>query len=70
VAVPDPLWSEVGVAFVQADPAQVDEAALQRHCAAQLARYKVPKRFVVRRALPLLPIGKVDRQRLRAEAAA
>jgi acyl-CoA synthetase (AMP-forming)/AMP-acid ligase II len=36
------------------------------HCATQLARYKCPKRFVVRTALPLLPVGKVDKQALKA----
>lgn len=66
VSVPDAVWSEVGVAFVQGSET-VDETALRQHCAAQLARYKVPKRFVLSRALPLLPIGKVDKQRLRAE---
>jgi acyl-CoA synthetase (AMP-forming)/AMP-acid ligase II len=66
ISVPDPTWSEVGIAFVQASAA-LDEDALRRHCAQQLARYKVPKRFVLRPALPLLPIGKVDKQRLRAE---
>jgi long-chain acyl-CoA synthetase len=70
VAVPDPLWGEVGVAFVQADPQRVQPEALRAHCLSLLARYKVPKRFVVRQALPLLPIGKVDKVRLKDEAAA
>jgi acyl-CoA synthetase (AMP-forming)/AMP-acid ligase II len=66
VGVPDALWGEVGVAFVQADPQVVTPEQLTRHCSEGLARYKLPKRFVVRRALPLLPIGKVDKQALRA----
>jgi acyl-CoA synthetase (AMP-forming)/AMP-acid ligase II len=68
VSVPDPLWSEVGVAYVQADPARVTAQRLAEQCAGQLARYKLPKRFVVRPALPLLSIGKVDKQRLRGES--
>jgi long-chain acyl-CoA synthetase len=66
LGVPDVLWGEVGVAFVQADPAEVTEEALAAHCATRLARYKWPKRFVVRAALPLLPVGKVDKQALKA----
>ena len=34
----------------------------------RLANYKVPKVFLIREALPLLPIGKVDKHALRAEA--
>lgn len=67
IGVPDPLWSEVGLAFVQADPAAITPDGLLQHCARQLARYKCPKRFVVRPQLPLLPIGKVDKQRLLSE---
>jgi acyl-CoA synthetase (AMP-forming)/AMP-acid ligase II len=66
VGVPDDLWGEVGVAFVQADPARVTGEALASHCSALLARYKIPKQFHVRASLPLLPVGKVDRQALRS----
>jgi acyl-CoA synthetase (AMP-forming)/AMP-acid ligase II len=69
VREPDPLWGEVGVAFIQGDPDRVTTEALLRHCSEQLARYKVPKRFIVRSSLPLLPIGKVDKQSLRNELA-
>jgi long-chain acyl-CoA synthetase len=65
VGLPDALWGEVGVAFVQGDPDVVSTERLAAHCATQLARYKCPKRFVVRTALPLLPVGKVDKQALR-----
>lgn len=68
VAVPDPLWNEVGVAFVQGDRARLMTEDLRHHCQTLLARYKVPKEFVVRPALPLLPIGKVDKAALRSEA--
>ena len=62
VGAPDPLWQEVGVAFVVAPRANA--AALDAHCRARLAVYKVPKRFVLVEALPLLPIGKVDKAAL------
>jgi acyl-CoA synthetase (AMP-forming)/AMP-acid ligase II len=64
VCAPDPLWQEVGIAFVQANAA-IDAADLRRWCAGRLANYKIPKRFMLLPALPLLPIGKIDRVELR-----
>ena len=69
VATPDPLWGEVGTAFVQGDPHSLSPERLREHCHALLARYKVPKNFLVRSALPLLPVGKVDKAALRRDAA-
>jgi fatty-acyl-CoA synthase len=66
IAVPDPLWGEVGIAFVQSSNAAVTVEALEQHCARLLARYKVPKRFELRTSLPLLAIGKIDKRALRA----
>jgi acyl-CoA synthetase (AMP-forming)/AMP-acid ligase II len=68
LGVPDPVYAEVGHAFVMVRPdAAVTEEALREHCKAVLANYKVPKRFTIRADLPLLPIGKIDKQALRAE---
>ncbi len=64
VSTPDELWQEVGVAFVQADSGTVSSYRLEEHCRQSLARYKVPKRFVVCDDLPLLPVGKVDKSKL------
>ena len=66
VGVRDDLFGEVGVAFVLADfpAAEQGEAALAEHCRQGLANYKVPKRFRLVDALPLLPNGKVDRKAL------
>lgn len=55
----DAVWQEVGVAYVVPKGA-LTIAELERHCRERLANYKVPKQFVVRDELPLLPIGKVD----------
>jgi acyl-CoA synthetase (AMP-forming)/AMP-acid ligase II len=64
-----PVYSEVGVAYVQtragADAPTEDE--LRGWCRERLANYKIPKLFFIDRELPLLPIGKVDKQRLRRE---
>ncbi|MGC1522222.1 MAG: class I adenylate-forming enzyme family protein [Steroidobacteraceae bacterium] len=67
VCVPDPLWQEVGIAFVQAD-APIAAADLRQWCRSRLANYKIPKRFVLLPALPLLPIGKIDKVELRRRA--
>jgi acyl-CoA synthetase (AMP-forming)/AMP-acid ligase II len=67
VSVADPLWDEVGVAYVVA-AAPVTAAQLADHCRTQLAAYKVPKRILLVGDLPLLPIGKVDKSALRARA--
>jgi acyl-CoA synthetase (AMP-forming)/AMP-acid ligase II len=68
ISVPDPLWQEVGIAFVTA-ATPVAAGELECFCREQLAHYKVPKRFFVETELPLLPIGKVDRRALRERAA-
>lgn len=69
VDVPDPVYSEVGMAFVETRPGvDIDIDTVVAHCRERLARYKVPKRFVVVDALPRLAVGKVDRATLRARA--
>jgi acyl-CoA synthetase (AMP-forming)/AMP-acid ligase II len=69
VSVPDPIWQEVGVAFVMPRAgAEVSAPELETWCRGRLANYKVPKRFVVDGALPLLPIGKVDKPALQRRA--
>ena len=71
IGIADPLYSEVGVAYVMTKPraASPSEESLREWCRTRLANYKVPKRFVIRGELPLLPIGKVDKQALKREAA-
>jgi acyl-CoA synthetase (AMP-forming)/AMP-acid ligase II len=69
IGIPDPLYAEVGHAFVIAEPGQDPAPAeLEAHCRARLANYKVPKRFTVARELPMLPIGKIDKQALKRMA--
>lgn len=71
VGVPDRLLGQAVHAYVSLEPgAQVDEAALRRHCAERLEDYKIPRRVIVCAELPKTPNGKIDRLALRESAAA
>ncbi len=61
IGAPHPKWGEVGVAvIVPRAGAHLDLDALQAHCQAHLARFKVPKRFVIADGpLPKNASGKV-----------
>ena len=73
IGVPDDLFGEVGHAYLllrtddqpSGEPAESDVASW---CRERLANYKVPKRFHLRRKLPMLPVGKIDKVALREEA--
>jgi fatty-acyl-CoA synthase len=69
VGAPDPARGEIIVAFVvAAQPAT--EAELIAHARALSSTYKVPDRIVFRNDLPATSTGKLQRQPLKAEAAA
>lgn len=68
VSIPDPVWQEVGVAYVSVDR-PVETGELDAHCRERLANYKLPKKIVIETDLPLLPIGKIDKAALRIRAA-
>jgi O-succinylbenzoic acid--CoA ligase len=62
----DAEWQEAVVAVVVLrDGAAEDAEALRGHCAAELARFKVPKRFEFVSELPRTPSGKLLRRELR-----
>jgi fatty-acyl-CoA synthase len=72
VGVPDRARGEVVVAAVELrDGAAVSADALTAFCRERLAGYKVPARFVFRKAdeFPRTPTGKVQKPRLREELA-
>jgi len=70
VGAPDAEWGEVVVAFVVPKPGQcIDEAALDAHCLAHIARFKRPKRYLVVDALPKNNYGKVLKTQLRSHLA-
>jgi fatty-acyl-CoA synthase len=70
IGVPDAHWGEMLVAYVVAQDAPFDEAAVIRACRARLAGFKVPKRVFVLDGLPVNATGKVERGRLRERFAA
>jgi len=67
IGVPDPDWGEVVVACVVLEEgASADDAGLDAHCLASIARFKRPKRYVYLDALPKNNYGKVLKTELRA----
>jgi len=71
VGKPEPRLGEVGVAFVvPRSGASVTEAELIAWCREHMANFKVPRRIVIREALPMNAMNKVLKFELRKEAAA
>jgi malonyl-CoA/methylmalonyl-CoA synthetase len=68
VGAPSEEWGETVVAFVVPTTGSIDEDELVRHCRAQLAAFKCPRRVWAMGALPLNAMGKVQRQTLVEEA--
>jgi o-succinylbenzoate---CoA ligase len=62
----DPEWQQaVTAVVVLADDSEVTPDDLRRHCASELADFKVPKRVELASALPRTPSGKLMRRALR-----
>jgi fatty-acyl-CoA synthase len=68
LGVPDPRWGEVGRAVIVRKPgAALTEAEVLAHCAAALARYKIPRSVIFAEALPRSEVGKVHKPTLRRQ---
>lgn len=65
VAVSDPHWGEVGVAFVIAHDQEPTAEDLLAFLASRLARYKIPKAFRMVPDFPRTALGKVIKGELR-----
>jgi fatty-acyl-CoA synthase len=66
IGVPDEKWGEVGWAIIVYRPEAVpSEKELADYCGERLARYKIPKRFIVTtQPLPKTGANKVDKKTL------
>ncbi|MFH1060383.1 MAG: AMP-binding protein [Pseudomonadota bacterium] len=63
---PHPEWGETVVAYVvPAKDASLDEDALKGFLADKLAKYKIPRQFVIAESLPHTPTGKIMKFKLR-----
>ena len=70
VAMPHDTWGETPCAFVElAAGGEADEETLRAWCAGRLARYKVPRRFVLE-PVPRTSTGKIRKYALRERARA
>ena len=66
IGVHDPVMGEVGRYYIIPRPgADPGEEELKAFCREHLADYKVPKQIVFRDSLPLTPVGKVMKARLK-----
>jgi acyl-CoA synthetase (AMP-forming)/AMP-acid ligase II len=68
IGIPDPVMGEVGRYYIISSPGQAaSEEELKAYCSQHLADYKVPKQIVFCASLPLTPVGKVMKAKLREE---
>ena len=65
LGLPDEEWGQVVAAVVEADPATVTAAGVNRHCRKHLVRGRCPTRTLVVDALPRTWTGKAMRSRVR-----
>jgi len=65
VGVADEKWGEVGKAYVVLNTEhKISENDLYEYCKGKLAKYKIPKYFVLLEELPKNEAGKIDRKKL------
>jgi fatty-acyl-CoA synthase len=69
IAMPDPQWGEVGLAYVVPTPgARVSPEDVIAHVRSRLARFKTPKQVVIAESLPRTASGKLQKNVLRERA--
>ena len=71
IGVPDRRWGEVGRAYlIPREGHALDEARVRAHCAARLAKFKVPASVVIAADIPRTASGKILKHVLRERALA
>lgn len=66
IGVPDPAWGSTVRAVVVTTPGKtLTGKDIQAFCRGKLAGYKIPKSLILAEQLPLSPVGKVLRSRIR-----
>jgi acyl-CoA synthetase (AMP-forming)/AMP-acid ligase II len=71
VPVPHKIMGEVGRAYLVPKPgATLDGNAIQEYLKEYLADYKIPRQYVIREALPMTALGKIEKKLLRQEVEA
>ena len=66
IAVPDPQWGEVGLAYVVPAPGHtITPDEVTAHVKSRLARYKAPKDVIITDSLPRTASGKLQKNILR-----
>lgn len=74
VPVKDEKWGEVGLCFYQRHPhcslsaLELGRKSLRERLTARLSKYKIPQHWIELKEMPLLPNGKIDRNRLKNNA--
>ncbi len=67
IAVPHPVWGEVGIAFVVPEEGvELEVAQLAQYCRDGLADYKQPAKIVLQPDLPRSLVGKIAKMEVRA----
>lgn len=68
IGVPDPVLGEIGRYYIVPKPGvRLTEEEIKDYCRQRLADYKVPKQIVFRTELPLTPVGKIMKSKLKEE---
>jgi fatty-acyl-CoA synthase len=68
VSEPHKIMGEVGRAYVVPQPGvSLDGKVIQEHLKDYLADYKIPRKYIFRDTLPMTPLGKIEKNKLRQE---
>ncbi|MGE8205174.1 acyl-CoA synthetase [Heyndrickxia sp. NPDC080065] len=66
VGIPDEKWGEKVIAFITLkEVRKITEEELKNYCSHKLAKYKIPKSFIILEELPKTDVGKIDKKKLR-----